>query len=404
MLTLSDGGALLDFRFSEAEEQLRKEVRQFLQEHMPELDPVDRVGSIGGLVVSENAFEKAMVFNKKLAERGWIAPGWPKKYGGLDASIYEQMVFNEEFGYVGPPDTGTRVLGVGLLGPTLIAHGTEEQKREHLPGITSAEVIWCQGFSEPGAGSDLASLQTRAVRDGDDYLISGQKSWTSEAHHADWMFLLARTDPDAPKHKGISFFLLDMKTPGITVQPMIHMANRHHFNDVFFDNVRVPKEHLVGEENRGWYVGMTLLDFERSGIIGFASQRRTLETMTDHLRGSPQRVREKYRLGLAELMIDNHVGRALSYRIGDMQAKGLTPSHEGSAMKVFQSELLQRMANFGVKMLGLAGQLLPEEPKAPYEGEMPESYMTAVPATIYAGSNEIQRNIIATRGLGLPRG
>ncbi len=394
----------MDFRFSEAEERQRNEVRQFLQEHMPELDPVDRVGSIGGLVVSENAFEKAMVFNKKLAERGWIAPGWPKEYGGLDASIYEQMVFNEEFGYVGPPDTGTRVLGVGLLGPTLIVHGTDEQKREHLSGITSAEVIWCQGFSEPGAGSDLASLQTRAVRDGDDYLISGQKSWTSEAHHADWMFLLARTDPDAPKHKGISFFLLDMKTPGITVQPMIHMANRHHFNEVFFDNVRVPKEHLVGEENRGWYVGMTLLDFERSGIIGFAAQRRTLETMLDHLRSSRQRVLEKYRLGLAELMIDNHVGRCLSYRIGDMQAKGQTPSHEGSAMKVFQSELLQRMANFGVKMLGLAGQLLPEEPKAPYEGEMAESYMTAVPATIYAGSNEIQRNIIATRGLGLPRG
>ena len=394
----------MDFRFSEAEEQLRSEVRQFLQEHMPELDPIDRVGSIGGLVVSENAFEKAMVFNKKLAERGWIAPGWPKEYGGLDASIYEQMVFNEEFGYVGPPDTGTRVLGVGLLGPTLIVHGTEEQKRQHLSGITSAEVIWCQGFSEPGAGSDLASLQTRAVRDGDDYIISGQKSWTSEAHHADWMFLLARTDPDVPKHKGISFFLLDMKTPGITVQPMIHMANRHHFNDVFFDNVRVPKEALVGEENRGWYVGMTLLDFERSGIIGFASQRRTLETMLDHLRGSPQRIREKYRLGLAELMIDNHVGRCLSYRIGDMQAKGQTPSYEGSAMKVFQSDLLQRMANFGVKMLGLAGQLLPEEPKAPYDGEMPESYMTAVPATIYAGSNEIQRNIIATRGLGLPRG
>ena len=394
----------MDFRFSEAEEKLRSEVRQFLKEHMPELDPVDRVGSIGGLVVSESAFEKAMVFNKKLAERGWIAPGWPKEYGGLDASIYEQMVFNEEFGYIGPPDTGTRVLGVGLLGPTLIVHGTEEQKREHLSGITSAEVIWCQGFSEPGAGSDLASLQTRAVRDGDDYIISGQKSWTSEAHHADWMFLLARTDPDAPKHKGISFFLLDMKTPGITVQPMIHMANRHHFNDVFFDNVRVPKEALVGEENRGWYVGMTLLDFERSGIIGFAAQRRTLETMTSHLRGSLQRVREKYRLGLAELVIDNNVGRCLSYRIGDMQAKGQTPSHEGSAMKVFQSDLLQRMANFGVKMLGLAGQLLPEEPKAPYEGEMPESYMTAVPATIYAGSNEIQRNIIATRGLGLPRG
>ena len=393
----------MDFRFGEEEERLRQEVRQFLREQMPDLDPIDRVGSIGSLVVTDDGFEKAKRFNKKLAERGWIAPAWPKEYGGLGASIYEQMVFNEEFGYAGPPDTGTRVLGVGLLGSTLIVHGTEEQQREHLSGITSAEVIWCQGFSEPAAGSDLASLETRAVRDGDDYLLTGQKTWTSVAHHADWMFLLARTDPDAPKHKGISFFLLDMKTPGITVRPLIHMANRHHFNDVFLDNVRVPKANLVGEENRGWYVAMTLLDFERSGIIGFAALRRTLETMLDYLRDSPRDVRAKYRLGFADLLIDQNVGRSLSYRIGDMQAKGQMPSHEASSMKVFQSELQQRIYNFGVKMLGLVGLLMPEDPRAPFEGEMSENYLTSVPATIYAGSSEIQRNIIATRGLGLPR-
>jgi len=393
----------VDFRFGEEEERLRQEVRQFLREQMPDLDPIDRVGSIGSLVVTDDGFEKAKRFNKKLAERGWIAPAWPKEYGGLGASIYEQMVFNEEFGYAGPPDTGTRVLGVGLLGSTLIVHGTVEQQREHLSGITSAEVIWCQGFSEPAAGSDLASLQTRAVRDGDDYLLTGQKTWTSVAHHADWMFLLARTDPDAPKHKGISFFLLDMKTPGITVRPLIHMANRHHFNDVFLDNVRVPKANLVGEENRGWYVAMTLLDFERSGIIGFAAQRRTLETMLDYLRDSPRDVRSKYRLGFADLLIDHNVGRSLSYRIGDMQAKGQMPSHEASSMKVFQSELQQRIYNFGVKMLGLVGLLMPEDPRAPFEGEMSENYLASVPATIYAGSSEIQRNIIATRGLGLPR-
>jgi alkylation response protein AidB-like acyl-CoA dehydrogenase len=396
--------ASMDFRFGEREERLRAELRQFLQENLPDLPPVDRVGTIGSLVVTEEGFHAAQRFNKKLAERGWIAPAWPKQYGGLDASIYEQMVFNEEFGYYGPPDTGTRALGVSLLGPTLILHGSDEQKAGHLPGITSASVIWCAGLSEPNAGSDLANLETRAVRDGDDYLLSGQKIWTSEAHHADWIFVLARTDPNVPKHKGISFFLVDMKTPGITVRPLIHMANRHHFNEVFFDNVRVPRANMVGEENRGWYVAVTLLDFERSGIGGFASHRRTLEAMAAHLRDGPPARRERYRLGLAELAVENNVGRALSYRIGDMQAKGQIPSAEASALKVYQTELMQRIYNFGLNMLGLWGQLVPEDGRAPFDGEMAQSYLTSSPASIYAGSNEIQRNVVAQRGLGLPRG
>ena len=393
----------MDFRFSEAEERLRTEVRAFLREHAPVLNAIDRSASIGTLVATEEGFEQGKVFNKKLAERGWIAPAWPKKYGGMDASIYEQMIFSEEFGYARPPDSGTRTFGVSLLGPTLIVHGTEEQKREHLRGITGADVIWCQGFSEPEAGSDLASLQTRAVRDGDEYVVNGSKIWTSNAHHAERIFFLARTDPDAPKHKGITFFLADMNTPGITVRPLNHMGNRHHFNEVFFEDVRVPKENVVGEVNRGWYVAMTLLDFERSGIEGFAGQRRTLELFAERLANGPPELREQHRLGLADLTIANHAGRYMSYRIGDMQARGLQPSHEGSAMKVFQSELMQRMANFGVRILGLWGQLRPEDPMAPFQGELSEGYLSASAASVYAGSNEIQRTIIATRGLGLPR-
>ncbi|MGB2695656.1 MAG: acyl-CoA dehydrogenase family protein [Dehalococcoidia bacterium] len=393
----------MDFRFGEAEEQLRGAVRQFLREHTPELSPRDRVGSIGNLVVTEDGFQKAKLFNKQLAERGWIAPAWPKAYGGMDASIYEQMVISEEFGYAGPPDTGTRALGVSLLGPALIVHGTEEQKRRHLPGITSADVIWCQGFSEPEAGSDLASLKTRAVRDGDDYLITGQKTWTSEAHHADWMFLLARTNADAPKHKGISFFLIDMKSPGISVRPLIHMGDRHHFNEVFLENVRVPRRNLVGDENQGWYVAMTVLDFERSGIVAFAGQRRVLEQLAGFLRESRPDVKERYRLGLADLVIANNVGKAMGYRVGDMQAKGQSPSHEASALKVYQTEVSQRMFRFGLSLLGLWGQLRSDDPRAPFSGEMVEGYLSSVAASIYAGSNEIQRNIIATRGLGLPR-
>ncbi|GMV86493.1 MAG: acyl-CoA dehydrogenase [Dehalococcoidia bacterium] len=389
----------MELRFSEKEEQLRQEVRAFLQANSrPESGPL---GSR-----SDEEFEFAKEFNRKLAERGWIAPAWPKEYGGLGASIYEQMVFNEEFGYWGAPDTGTRGFGVGMIGPTLIIHGNEEQKKRYLPRITSGEDIWCQGYSEPGAGSDLASLQTRAVRDGDEYVINGQKIWTSGGHRANQMFCLVRTDPEAPKHRGISFLLIDdiKNTPGLTIRPLINMANRHHFNEVFFEDVRVPARNLVGEENRGWYVGMTLLDFERSGIGTTAAQKRTLEKLTENLREGDRTRRERYRTRLADFVIANNVGRFLGYRIGYMQASGMVPNYEASVVKIYQSELGQKIYNFGVNMLGLSGQFIPEEPRAPFGGDLPESYIMAVPSTIYSGSNEIQRNVIATRGLGLPRG
>jgi alkylation response protein AidB-like acyl-CoA dehydrogenase len=393
----------VELRFGEKEEKLRLEVRSFLIENN------GRNGESGGAELgsrSDEEFEFAKGFNKKLAERGWIAPAWPKEYGGLGASIYEQMVFNEEFGYWGAPDTGTRGFGVGMIGPTLIIHGNEEQKKNYLPKITSGEHIWCQGYSEPGAGSDLASLQTRATRDGDDFIINGQKIWTSGGHRSNQMFCLVRTDPEAPKHRGISFLLIDdiKNTPGLTVRPLINMANRHHFNEVFFEDVRVPARNLIGEENRGWYVGMTLLDFERSGIGTTASQKRTLEELAKNLREGPKDRRELYRTRLADHVVSNNVGRFLGYRIGYIQANGMVPNYEASVVKIFQSELGQKIYNFGVSQLGLSGQMMPEEPKAPLNGDLPESYIQAVPSSIYSGSNEIQRNVIATRGLGLPRG
>ncbi|HET7738685.1 MAG TPA: acyl-CoA dehydrogenase family protein [Tepidiformaceae bacterium] len=389
----------MDFQFGEREERLRAEVRTFLKEQLGAGGPDAERGS-------NEAFEFAMAFNTELGKRGWIAPAWPKEYGGLGASIYEQMVFAEEFGYYGAPDTGTRGFGVGMIGPTLIIHGNEEQKKNYLPKITTGEHIWCQGYSEPGSGSDLASLQTRAIRDGDDYVINGQKIWTSGGHRANQMFTLVRTDPDAPKHRGISFLLIDdiKNTPGLTVRPLVNMANRHHFNEVFFEDVRVPARNLIGEENRGWYVGMTLLDYERSGIGATAAIRRTLEKLTDHLRSQPDDVRNRYRTRLADHVIANNTGRYLGYRIGYIQASGRVPNYEASLVKAFQSELGQRVYNFGVNALGLSGQMLPEEKRAPIGGDLPEMHMQAVPSTIAGGTNEIQRNIIATRGLGLPRG
>ena len=395
----------MDFRFTPSHEQLRHEVRSFLREALPNWETDVFFDVPGG-----DDFESGRRFNEKLAARGWIAPAWPKEYGGLGAGIHEQMIFNEEFGYHGAPDTGTRVLGVNMLGPTLIIHGTEEQKREHLPRITSGDAVWCQGYSEPGAGSDLASLQTRAVRDGDDYVINGQKIWTSGAHRADWMFMLVRTDPDAPKHRGISMLLVDMKSPGISVQPLVNMAGGHQFNQEFFDNVRVPIKNRVGEENRGWYVGATLLDFERSGIGGSIGLRHQVNDLVKFAQEAAKsgtvrvNLTDPVRAELADRAIEAGVAELISYRIISMQKRGQVPNYEASVNKVFRSEASQRLAATGMKLIGMYGNVYADGPYAPLKASLARRYLSSVSATIAAGTSEVNRNVIATRGLGLPRG
>jgi len=386
----------MEFKFTAEHEALRKEVRDFLAEALPNRG----VGPVR--LTSQENWEEQLAFNKKLAKKGWIAPAWPKEYGGLGWSHINQMIFSEELSYAGAPDGG-RVFNVGMIGPTLIVHGTPEQKAEHLPRITNAEVTWCQGYSEPGAGSDLASLQTRAVRDGDDYIVNGQKIWTTGAHHADWCFLLVRTDPDAPKHKGISFLLVDMKTPGITVRPLINMAGYHEFNEVFFEDVRVPVRNRVGEENRGWYVAMTLLDFERSNVASIAANQRQLELLMQlwRERRSGEAYRDILRHRIADLWVANEVGRMLAYRIAWMQEAGRIPNYEASVIKVFATELAQRITNFGVNLFGPAGALEPDSKYAVANGIFEKGHLVNVAPTIYSGSSEIQRNIIAQRGLGL---
>jgi len=386
----------VEFRFTEEHNALRQEVRDFLKQNTPD-------GWVPGHVGSQEMWEEQLAFVRALAPRRWIAPAWPEAYGGLGWSHTKQMVFNEEFGYAGAPE-GARVFNVGMIGPTLIVHGTDEQKAEHLPRITSGETVWCQGYSEPEAGSDLASLQTRAVRDGDDYVINGQKIWTTGAHHADWCFLVARTDPAAPKHRGISFLLVDMKTPGITVQPLVNMADFHEFNQVFFEDVRVPVANRVGEENNGWYVAMTLLDFERSSVASVASNQRVIEDVASRLREDPGRpYRDVHRHRLADLWVANETGRMLAYRVAWLQESGAVPNYEASVIKVLATELAQRVTDFGVNALGPTGALWRSSPHALFQGQMASEHLSNVSPTIYSGSNEIQRNIIATRGLGLPR-
>jgi len=384
----------MDFHFTPEQEAFRTEVREFALREWR--------GEDGGEGGGRPAHDRAVAFRHKLAAKGWLTRAWPKEYGGMEASHLDQAIYSEEMSLAAAPGLD---MGVDRVGPTLMLFGNDEQKDRFLGPISRGELNWCQGFSEPGAGSDLASLQTRTTRDGDFFVINGQKIWTSNAHFADWIFCLARTDPDAPKHRGISFFLIDMKTPGISIRPLINMAGQHGFNETFFDNVRVPKENLVGEENRGWYIAATTLDFERSGINRIAAATRTLHALLDHVRATPAlRDRADIRHRLAELVLEFDLGRLLAYRVAWMQSQKQVPNYEASMSKLFGSEMQQRLANFAVDTLGLGGQLLPGDARAPLGGRAALYYQTSLSLTIAAGTSEVQKNIIATRGLGLPRG
>ncbi len=392
----------MDFNDGPEDAAFRKEVRTFLQNELT--DDVRGDGDPEAMYMRGTTPELTR-WRHKVAKKGWVAPAWPKQYGGAGLTVMQQFVMNEEMAEHRAPNVGG--MGVMMVGPTLIVHGNEDQKKEHLGRILEGDVQWCQGFSEPGSGSDLASLQTRAVRDGDDFIINGQKIWTSGAHLSDWMFLLTRTDPDAPKHKGISYFLLDMKSPGITIRPLINLAGQYMFNEVFFDNVRVPATNLVGELNRGWYIGTTTLDFERSSIGSAVGVRHQLDELVEQVRDADTPAGRRaaqlpgLKVEIADRYVEAHVARMMSYRVTTMQAKGMIPNHEASATKLFSSELGQRIARTGMRLLGLHGQQLGET--ASMKGRYGTSYMSSLSSTIAGGTSEIQRNIIAQRGLGLPR-
>lgn len=352
--------------------------------------------------------EAAEQWVSALSLKGWIAPHWPKEYGGAGLGPMEQFIFKQELAAAGAPEVGGH--GVMTLGPTLIVHGSEEQRARYLPSILAGETAWAQGYSEPAAGSDLASLQTSATREGDEYVINGQKIWTSGAHVADSLFLLTRTDSEAPKHRGISFMIVDdIHTPGLEVRPLVDMGWRHEFNETFFENVRTPSDHVVGELNRGWYVGMTLMDFERSGVAGAMQLRAELDRFSTVLRSHKRwRTRlERYptlRSEVADRLIETEIGFNFSGRIASMQEQGVVPNYEASIAKVFVSETGQRITRTETRAFGLYANLWdPADIRAPLHAGPIQDYVRKIGHTIYSGTSEIQRNIIATRGLGLPR-
>lgn len=343
---------------------------------------------------------------KGLAERGWLVMSWPKKYGGSDSSPMINTIFAEEMAYRRAP--GHDRFGTRMFGPTLMRFGTEEQRKKHLGSIARGEIQWCQGYSEPNSGSDLSSLQTRAVEDGDDFIVTGTKIWTSLAHRADMMFMLVRTDPEAAPHKGISLIVLNMKSRGVEVQPIVNMAGVHSFNQVIFDQVRVPKSNLIGELNGGWRAGMTVLNFERSGIDYAAWARAALEELvdyvnSDHAEVSTAKSDATVRIKLAELHMEVEAARLMCYDVSYRQGKGEIPSAEASMSKVAASEVYLKVLDYGVELLGMYGVLEPGSNQSELQGRFFKMRLFYTSGPILAGTNEIQKNIIAQRGLGLPR-
>ena len=404
---------MVDFTDTPEQAAWRSEVRAFVEENLPPDLAEDQfyAQTLGGVhrgPLGKARVAKMKAWRKAILDKGWIAPAWPKEYGGGEMTAIEQFILREVFTEMRAP-----IQSVPDVGSTILVHGSEEQKQEHLPPMVRGETQWCQGYSEPGSGSDLASIQTRATRDGDDFVINGQKIWTSGAKTADMIFALVRTDPEAPKHRGISYLLFEMDKPGISIRPLGQMTGATQFNEVFFEDVRVPVSAAVGEINRGWYVGATHLDFERSSIgnaVAFANRLNDLiEFLKDEAEADTGRSKLKrepiYRGQLADRAIETTVARQFSNRIITMQARGVIPNTEASEQKLFSSELHQRTSNTALKALGLYGMLYDQDdPRVPQRARWGTYYLATVSETIGAGTSEIQRNVIATRGLGLPRG
>ena len=395
-----EAGRAMDFAFTPEEERFREELRDLLRSQLPP-DWDSR-----GLAVPLDSAERhalADAISKQLAERRWLAMAWPEEHGGLGASHLMQYLFHEEMAYRDAPGGGG--VGVSSVGPAIMMYGSEEQRRLYLPRIANADDRWAALYSEPGAGSDLASIRTRAVRDGDEYVVNGLKTWVAGADRATMGWLAARTDPSAPKHRGLSTFALPMDSPGVEIRPIENLAGERQLSEVVLHDVRIPAANRVGPEHRGWYHVASTLDFERSGVAAYARGKRHVEQLVGLVREHPALAeqRQAVRYELADRWIELQAGYHIAQRIPWLQTQGVSPNHEASVSKVHGAELTQRIAGTGVRLLGMAGLLARDDGGAPLHGAFARHYLTSAASTIAAGTSEIQRNIIAQRGLGLPR-
>jgi alkylation response protein AidB-like acyl-CoA dehydrogenase len=388
-------------------EAFRAELRTWLAEHVPDELRPENAGRLG----DEERVRGLRAWQRKLAEARWVGITWPKEYGGRDASIPEQIVHVEEMARARAPEIIGN-LGIGIAGPPILAYGTEEQKRRFARRILTADDLWCFGFSEPGAGSDLASLRTQAVLDGDHFVVTGQKVWTTLGHHADWCMLLARTDPATRRSKGISCLLVDMRSPGITVRPLRQITGEAEFNELFFDAVRVPRENLLGTLHEGWQVAIAALQNER-GILYVVGMQIGLKQARDKLlefaraRGAGRD--PVLRQQIAGFWLGTEIFRTTCQRTLDKLLRMGMPGPEASIIKLHWTELIQSMPRLGMEMLGPEGLLYDTpEPRGEDHGAAAQwiqrGYLGAPAASIASGTSEIMRGIIAMQVLGLPRG
>jgi alkylation response protein AidB-like acyl-CoA dehydrogenase len=395
---------IVRFGGDDGAESLRMRVRDWLANNLP--DEFRRTAANPDYL-SRDAHERAVSFCQKLHTRGWFVPHWPPKYEGGGLGVVEQVVIREELAYAGAPLVNTN--GVNMLAPVLFRFGSPEQQAEHLPLIARSERMWAQGYSEPEAGSDLAALRMTARRDADDYVLDGQKTWTSNGVLADWIFVLARTSPVGEKRQnGISFFLVDLNTSGITRRPIRSMTGYPTFAEEFFDSVRVPAGNLVGAEGDGWKVAKALLDVERSNITRAAQAQRYLDELIDWCKAHKGSAHDPLsdplnRVALARAVERVEVGRALSYRVAHLQAAGALDPALPSLSKLYHSELTAELRALGAQILGPASELMPDDPDALLDGHFSEGLLLSILHTIGGGTSEIQRDLIASAGLGLPR-
>ena len=388
----------MNFKLTEEQEKFRGEVSDFLEGEIKQglWEPSCDAWIMG--------YDQE--FTKRVARKGWIGLTWPKEHGGQGRSFIDRLILTEEMLRYGAP-AACHWFADRQIGGAIVHYGTEEQKKEILPKILNGEATVGLGMSEPDAGSDLASLKTKATKDGDYYIIDGQKTWTSGGGHMNWIYLVARTDQEAPKHKGISEFLFETSLPGITINPIADMTGGVHFNEIFFDNVRVPKGCLIGQENRGFYQILNQLDYERSGmerlmanyVLFDALVKYTKETKRD---GSPLSKDPMIRSKLAQLKVELEIGRLFMYRVAVVMDEGNAPNWESSLSKAYGTAFEQRLAGIAIEILGLYGQLSPESKWVPMHGMAYHSYLSSKGYSLQAGASEVLKNILAQRKLGLP--
>lgn len=387
----------MDIQLTPNDVAFREEVRTFLKENLS-----DRIKQaiVGGYIDKDTMIE----WQKILYEQGWVAPNWPQQYGGTGWTITQKFIFENECAEAGAP--AVVPFGLKMVGPVIYKFGSEEQKQRFLPDILQSKVWWCQGYSEPGAGSDLAGLQTKAERDGDEYVVNGQKIWTTYAQHSDWIFCLVRTDPAAKKQEGISFLLIDMKTPGIEVRKINSIDNQHSLNEVFFDNVRVPVANLIGEENKGWTYAKYLLTHERTAIAGVPQSKKAIERLKQIAAqelsgGRPLIEDEMFCAKLARVEVDLMALEYTELRAIASVADGGAPGPESSILKIRGTEIQQALAELSVEACGYYAHALGSGIGNDYAAPISTKYLYGRASTIYGGSNEVQKNIIAKMVLGL---